>query len=275
MMLAYLLSLGFRPDAVVNIDGFNEVTVPAVNATQGVHPVHPLGDFWKSIATLGPDGVEGLGDYLALLGDRQELQRAASRALDLHLHRSAVLGVWSLGALRRRQDRLAARTQNYLDRLGDRALLRELFGPEFGGTTEDAVRLGVEAWAEGSLDLHAMCSARGIPYLHVLQPTLHDEGSKPMTDAERFNARLKGLWLEGCRLGYPLLRSAAALLRAQGVSFLDATKVFAAVTETIYLDACHFDQRGNTLLAEAIAKALLDALPQPLQPPRPRLLEQR
>jgi hypothetical protein len=67
--------------------------------------------------------------------------------------------------------------------------------------------------------------------------------------------------MTGVRLGYPKLRAAGAELAAQGVPFLDASHVFADVQDTLYYDACHFDKRGNGLLAELLAPALLAALP--------------
>ena len=36
-----------------------------------------------------------------------------------------------------------------------------------------------------SLAEHHLCEPRGILYLHVLQPTLHDPGSKPITPEEQ------------------------------------------------------------------------------------------
>ncbi len=271
-VLAYLLSLGFRPDVVLNIDGFNEVTLTAHNTATEVHPSYPLGDFWKSVATLGPNGIAGILAYAELARARSDLTAAATSAQSGFLSLSSVLGEWSLGRLHRQQQQLAARTQDYLEGLGDRTANPALFGPEFSGTTGDAVRLGVEMWGESSLSMHAMCKERGIRYLHVLQPTLHDAGSKPMTEQERQTAGLGGLLLDGARLGYPMLRKMGGVLRSQGVAFLDCTAVFAEVRETLYLDACHFNDRGNVILAGAIGPALLEVLPKELPVRTPRML---
>jgi hypothetical protein len=270
-LLAYLLALGFRPDAVIDIDGFNEVTATAANAELGVHPSYPLGEFWKSIATLGPNGVAGLAEYAELVHERVALDRAAAALEHGVLRYSSVLGEWQLARLRRQQAALQEHAASYLEGLGGRAEHPGLFGPPFEGGEEAAVRLGVECWGEASLSMHAMCAQRGITFLHVLQPTLHDPGSKPMTDEERENARLGGVWLSGTRIGYPLLRAMGEKLRTEGVVFLDATRVFADVHETLYRDACHFDARGNEILAGTIAAALLAALPARLPPRGDRL----
>jgi hypothetical protein len=62
-------------------------------------------------------------------------------------------------------------------------------------------------------------------------------------------------------VGYPLLvREGAALSRA-AVRFTELTGVFAGVSETVYQDACcHLNRRGNEIMAEAIAAAILGAL---------------
>ena len=42
-----------------------------------------------------------------------------------------------------------------------------------------------------------------------------------------------------------------------GIEFLDASRVFQDVEETLYYDPCHFNEEGNLILAEAIAPAFL------------------
>jgi hypothetical protein len=74
-------------------------------------------------------------------------------------------------------------------------------------------------------------------------------------------------WKRGVLEGYPLLRGAGAELAARGVPFLDASRTFADVRETLYFDACHFGPEGNRILAEAIAEAFLARLPAELAEP--------
>jgi hypothetical protein len=99
-----------------------------------------------------------------------------------------------------------------------------------------------------------------MPYLHVLQPTLYDEGSKVLTRDEIAKSKTVREWSEGARIGYPRLRAAGPELTARGIDFYDASLVFADVGETLYYDACHFNARGNEILAEAVAARMLDAI---------------
>ncbi|MEO0653147.1 MAG: hypothetical protein AAFZ65_20895 [Planctomycetota bacterium] len=67
-------------------------------------------------------------------------------------------------------------------------------------------------------------------------------------------------WLRGVVEGYPRLREAGAALAAEGIAFFDASRVFAEVQETLYFDSCHFDARGNQILAQAIGAFLEDCV---------------
>jgi hypothetical protein len=118
----------------------------------------------------------------------------------------------------------------------------------------------VRSWIEGSRSLQAICEARSIAYLHVLQPTLHDTGSKTLTGDEIVGSRAPDAYIDGVHLGYPRLREAAGSLRNLGIHFLDASMIFKDVKEGIYVDNCHFNLAGNRLLARAIAPALADCL---------------
>src|SRR5436190_15852712 len=49
-LLVWLLSLGHRPDAILLIDGFNEVAIGMTNAHSGMHPLMPSFEFWSGLA---------------------------------------------------------------------------------------------------------------------------------------------------------------------------------------------------------------------------------
>ena len=58
----------------------------------------------------------------------------------------------------------------------------------------------------------------------MLQPTLHDAGSKPATPGELAIGIIDTAWMEGVRLGYPRLREAGQRLCEQQVNFIDASR---------------------------------------------------
>jgi lysophospholipase L1-like esterase len=106
-----------------------------------------------------------------------------------------------------------------------------------------------------------MCERRSILYLHLLQPTLHLPGSKPLTETEIAGGDTGTEWIEGVQTGYPILRARGRQLQDAGVPFIDATMLFAEVNEELYYDACHFGVAGHERLADVVVDALLKALP--------------
>jgi hypothetical protein len=257
----YLLSLGFRPDAVLAIDGFNEVAIGNSNGYYGASPLFPAIDAWMHLSCGGTTDRAELDDIVEVRTLQNSIERACELALNLRLHASSVLGRLALarvGSLRRRCNEAS---QRYADKLSARSRTSSVRGPKLPETPALVVEQAVRAWKESSRDLQAICRARGIGYLHVLQPTLHDVGSKPLTESEVKDGGMQELWIDGVHAGYPLLRAAGAELREEGVSFVDLSQVFADHAGTLYMDACHFDREGNEIFASRIAPELLAVIP--------------
>lgn len=267
VMLTYLLNLGVEPDAVLNIDGYNEISVNADGSGRRAHPVQPLTSYWGTAvagASVADPGTLSLRDEAMALTLRG--RRFARRFVGLGLERSALLTWAATSWLRYNRARMVAAQQAYVQRLTDTETAPEggpieaVLGPrlpEGASFLESAA----DIWWQSSRILRAICDGRGIPYVHVLQPTLHDEGSKPLTDEERASGTLVESMRLAVRDGYPLLRERGERLSAEGERFVDASRLFAEHEETLYYDACHFRAPGTDLLAAAAARALLEALP--------------
>jgi hypothetical protein len=269
MRLAYLLSFGYRPDAVVSLDGFNEVADGWENVARGTHPLYPAPAVWAGILHArrdpGPEALEALAEMWDVSRSLTEL---AETALSSGLTRSSLLGTW----IRARMERLRARRVDLQARFihadggrvtVDEGFRRQRFGPVWEGRIEATVELCARAWFESALSLHELCAARGIHYVHCLQPTLLDPGSKPRSAEEQVLPSSAPGWEPGVVRGYPLLREHGRELAARGVRFADVSRTFEGVTETLYFDECHFLAPGNRLLSEAIADAFLAGLPDP------------
>jgi lysophospholipase L1-like esterase len=118
-----------------------------------------------------------------------------------------------------------------------------------------------------------MCSGRSIRFVHVLQPTLHDTGSKPLTEDELKSSMLSQEWMDAVKAGYPRLREVGAELARSGIAFHDESMLFEHVEQSLYYDGIHFAVAGHQMFARAIADAILEQLerePVAPQEPRPR-----
>lgn len=259
----WLLALGARPDAVLIVDGFNEVAMSLENARLGIHPAYPAFNYWSPLvsgSSFDPESLDLVADVRLA---RREQLRIAAQARDWGFHRSALLTRVTEARLRSAKvdiDAAAAllRARQNAGAADDLSLR----GPPFVGDDRAAVELAVGCWASAARSLHAVCADRGIPCLQIVQPTLADAGSKRQTADEQRRSAMTDLWREGVVIGYPILRERARELSADGLHVVDATRAFAAVDETLFADVVHFDERGNHVLAEWIAPRLLGLLPE-------------
>ncbi len=264
--LAYLFGLGARPEIVINLDGFNDLANGYQNGRSGIHPTYPAAPVWASILwarnTLDDDLYE---DMLEL----QLLKRAARDIFDsadrLRLWKSKLLSLW----VRSRIERLGAERSTLGKHLQDRARARDVTNPknesrvreERGApfVKEDAaiIELSANMWQQCSTSIHSMCSVRGIYYLHAMQPSLADAGSKPMTQRETAALEAGGRhWKVGVTLGYAAARARFDAIQDAGVHFLDLTGLFRDETRDIFVDPVHFNRIGSNAISAAVSERI-------------------
>lgn len=259
--IALLFSMGYFPDAVINLDGFNETALAMQNARGGANPVCPSAPVWSAVLmhrrANDRNVIESMAKLYLL---KLEAESIIDRANSLHFFETSLLGRFTASRIARiNQERKVIREE--LNKNFDRSLFQyrrspECVGPPFSRDTEAIVDLSTRIWFESSLSLHALCESRGVIYIHCLQPALCDEGSKPMSNAER---KLEGppAWTEGVVLGYSRLRALGEQLVERGVHFADTSDCFADVEKTLYQDLCHFGQLGKRLISDRIAPEFL------------------
>jgi hypothetical protein len=264
MRLAYLLSFGYRPDAVVEIDGFNEVTFGPENAGSGGNPLYPAAPVWAAHARrYGPDTIDEAPAVARILELRESMHSLAREARRSKLGASCWVGRAWLSRMERLNDESLALQRQLTARSREKqsdSMHRQIDGPDFDPDPKAVMAASVRCWLECADSMQALCAARGIRYVHVLQPTLYDLGSKPMSAEEAALPLPSKYWRSGPRDGYPLLRARIDELRARGVRFLDQSRVFAGVTETLYKDTCHLNERGEEIWIERMFPELRAAL---------------
>lgn len=263
MHLQFLFSLGCKPDLVINIDGFNEIAASMVNGGFGIHPGYPAANFWSYLVG-GADARSRSSSIEPLIAIHEAETSADSlqnTVLRFGLHRSALTGLLARSRLRRIHRAWTTAMSQYTQAAVDSGNHAAVTGPKFTGTTDEALRIACEVWAQSSLSMKGMCDAHGVAYLHVLQPTLTDPESKPLSPEElEILKGAVGPQTTFVDLGYPLLRAAGKELLERGVRFLDASQVFAIVERRIYRDVCHYNPHGNRLLADFMVQPVAQAL---------------
>lgn len=261
MALTWFLAHGERYDAVVVLDGFNELALSKLeNADSKLNPFYPRAWRLRVRGLADADLEERLGELAWLRRRRAERAEAFAGG---PWRRAATAGlVWR--ALDRRAAAAVAAAEN---RVADWRLPRHrpfvARGPDFSYPSDDALYRDLAAfWARSSRQMHDLAAARGIAYAHFLQPNQYVPGSKPLSAEERRSAFTPGHVFQAPVVeGWPHLAAAGEELREGGVAFHDLTGLFAERRETLYIDdCCHLNPRGNELLGEAIGRALAPQL---------------
>jgi hypothetical protein len=256
MELNYLLSLGSHFDIVINLDGFNEVALSnAELRPQMIFPHYPRN--WRQM-------TEGLGQELRLAIGRLAYLRERQAGLAEAFRREPWRWSWTAELVYRLRDgklnrEIEAAEQALLAAPESAGEGYQLHGPARRYKNDAAFYRDIaEVWERSSLQMARLCEGLGIEYYHFLQPNQYVEGSKPLTEQERREAfREDQPYRPGVVQGYPVLQEMGAELVRQGVSYHDATGVFADVDKTLYFDTCcHFNIAGNRYLARLVADVI-------------------
>ncbi|MEM9801892.1 MAG: hypothetical protein AAGA20_16315 [Planctomycetota bacterium] len=249
-----LFQLGWRPDLIVLLDGFNEVALANENRRMGGHPLYPPIPTW---AHLAPD-IDTTSTDIDRLVEMELAQREARRLLERTvrwgLYRSAIASRLMDALISRPTARHSRALRDLELRRNDGSMPLALRGPAAPDGLDEALAGMIDTWRESSISLDAACDARGIPFLHVLQPTLYDPGAKPISKNEKRRCLISDEWREGVVGGYPLLREAGAELVARDVDFRDASRIFADWEGDLYYDSCHVAPAGSLEIAKFIAR---------------------
>lgn len=261
--LAFYYALGAEFDLVINIDGFNEATIPLPAwRDRGVHPAYPANWDFRVAQTLS-------SDLLTLYAKRNSIRQRhaglASMVIKSPMRHSPLLNlIWRILDIRYQhaayanEQKIVEETQSKEDRefnyvaLGPDADFKDW--PEF-------YRHIASLWANSSLALNALSSGMKTHYFHVLQPNQYIQGSKPLSVYEQNNAVLERDGYGNIyRVSYPYLIKEAERLEQSGINFHDMTFIFAQTPDTLYIDnCCHINAKGYQILGEKIGELVIDA----------------
>ncbi|MEZ5435186.1 MAG: hypothetical protein R3E67_00700 [Pseudomonadales bacterium] len=122
----------------------------------------------------------------------------------------------------------------------------------------------VSIWANSFLLMHQTLKARGIPFFSFVQPNQYYPTARVMSAEEKAVAILENKnneFQETIPSGYARILTEASKYRELGMPVYDATRIFDAYSYTLYADnCCHYNDKGNHILAEYIGKTMIQAL---------------
>lgn len=254
MALNWFTALGGEFDIVINLDGFNDVALPALENVPNTNPFFPRQ--WHLRMRTVPDT-----EFLATVGKIKFIDVVSAKWQSFFrtgpLRYSITANtIWRIG------DQLL-----YNAAVNQRAVLPRMSsinsyaaaGPpaQFENEGEMYSALG-HLWEESSFQMNAIAKAKGIRYFHFLQPNQYVEGSKPM-DAQERRVAIKEDHPYGVsvRKGYPVLRALGMELTKRGVTFVDLTNIYANNRDVLYRDnCCHVNTAGQRIIVDAMVKTI-------------------
>lgn len=260
LALTYFLSLSAHFDIVINLDGFNEVTLAQAENANVIFPFYPRG--WA--ARVGNIVDTEKLTLIAEISFFDEKMRTWANVLATTPLRYTITAnlLWRryhLKLYNERQRKAQALEQHAVKRKEELGYIAT--GPSFPYNSEaEMFQQLANVWKICSLQMHKLCAANGIVYVHFLQPNQYVPDSKIMKEEELKRAfREDHPYRKGVVQGYPLLIQAGKALQDEGVNFRDLTMLFADRAELLYSDdCCHLNQQGYSMIGTAIGETLVE-----------------
>ena len=258
--LAFLLALGQSIDLAITVDGFNELALGLESYRNGLDPILPAGLILGGLAQEVMPATSGSVEYYEIAYHVS----ATKREVERH-ERAAQSARWGTAYLVDRTlltlDNLALR--KYLQRYneavsaaGDWPARKKMLGLDMpvDANKADKVPELYELWLRSARQMQLLATANHIGYLHIVQPNQY-YSRKAFTEREKevaLSLPPDHAYRVALADGYRTLEAQMPALQERGV--ISAIPLFDAIREDIYIDnCCHFNARGETMLAEFVA----------------------
>lgn len=212
-LVSYMTALGARPDVVIDISGRNEIQIGGANALMDTHPVYPARANWETIVRRGAVDRASLDLLVEVWNKRAEIDALVAQMRSGWLH----CGLWAEGAIER-LEKMALERDLALASFQRRAEVSQrqivLRGPTPPSESQTITNVCVSVWYQATHDLSAVCSARDIEFVSVLEPFGGGRKRDQARDEPRSDAKLTA--------GRRALVQAANQLGKRGVRCIDA-----------------------------------------------------
>ena len=251
--LVNAMANGGQFDAILVLDGYNEIADVPNHLSLGLYPLFPR--FWSSLTAVTPAQWAIIGRIGKLRQEQQNLLRGGGPGF---LRNSAVLRLirhFRLGQV----ERLLVWAHHDLTAASMGGHRLQKHGPRRVYAEEERRRIGADSWYLGAILMARLAERHDAEYYHFLQPNQHVPDTKELSpeevalvDRTTYGSR------EVVRQSYPQMRQHGGLLRRQGFKFFDLSWIYKDHPETLYIDpCCHVNKRGSELLAAGIVRRIV------------------
>lgn len=268
LVLNYFLSIGQGFDAVINLDGFNEVALSELNTEAGVDVSMPSTQHFMPLINLA-SGHESMEELVSLLRIKQykESLRTQLQALP----QCTLASCYALRLLYVRHLATAYRKEvgkydefwagKFTDS-GQDSLVQISRDRALHPNTPEAFERMASIWAQSARLMEQELANEHVPYFQIIQPNQYYPTGKVFAEEERRVAiQEDSRYVAGVRGGYPVLLSKVDGLRKDGVTVITGVNIFDQTKEAVYVDTCcHYNQRGSEIFSTFVADSILAAL---------------
>lgn len=254
--LQYALLSGFEIDAVLNIDGFNEIALTKQNMLDDANPIFPSIFHMALMSQMNQASIpdKRLAELFVEYYETYEHEQVLLSFINTSPFRYSVF-LNMAGELWTARNRGKIKNIKYKTVTVSSDTVSGVFsGPDvFEG--RNSYDIAARVWLEASRMLNAICRENDLLYIHVLQPNQYVEGSKKLTPTEKKIAiNPDNEWGKAAREGYGRLIADGEILKQDGIPFYDLTMIYKDIPKDVYFDdCCHMNPYGNLLLARRIA----------------------
>jgi hypothetical protein len=265
-ILAYFLAIGQELDAVVNVDGFNEVALGARNQRGGVAASQPSIEHVAALQGVTPFGSDGRRAIMLATRDAYaRYARTYNRAWsgDAPEMVFATGFVWNYLRYSHQLRRfLHLREQLLTRRTGDAGSVSWLYlqPSPYAVDGEIAWDAVLDVWENGAATFARLARAGGLPAVQVLQPNQYFPTARRFSDAEAAVALAEASPYRALvPPGYEGLTERAARLAVapEPTTVHELFRLFDDLDAPAYEDdCCHYTDAGNERLAATIGRML-------------------
>ncbi len=254
--LNYYLNLGYEFDYIINLDGFNEVSISYnQNFPNNIRLDYPAHWVYYSHSNNLPQTMhitQKISDYTQNITN---LTETANR----FPFKNSILTLSFISFVNNFNTNKINQLNNQLLSLSSR---ENSTSTTHYTSEDDFFREASDLWAQSSFIMNKVSLGNNIKYFHFLQPNQYVPNSKPLSDEEKtlaYSTDTSVGYLHSVTKGYPLLIEKGKELVKQNLNFVDLTNIFFDSNQTYYTDpCCHLNQAGYERVAEKIAQTIIE-----------------
>ena len=263
-VLSYFLSVGQDLDMVINIDGFNEAALSYQNVKSGLEHSMPASILMLPLSDLANKDFssETLAQNLEVQRTRNQVRDALAAENNCRLASCYTLRwIQARVLIKRYQEKINALNAAKSNSPDHNALIHL---DKNAGPLDDRqiAERTADVWAQSSLMMNELLTARKILYFHIIQPNQY------YPTRRQFSAEERSIAIDennpnriGVENGYAGFLARIGNLRASGVKVFDGASVLDQVKGIVYSDnCCHYSKLGKDVFGKYVADTIVASL---------------